>query len=119
VFRLTYLNKYQTGEMATNEWSRIETTEEAERLARNARNPRIKKQKTSAEKPTNSGAGKPTTRPQFHGGETRTTAIVGEPTLLSISPGDQPVSREWSTPMLTEYVGVSRAALLSAFKLLN
>jgi hypothetical protein len=102
VFRLTYLPTYRTGENATNEWSRIETREAAEMLARNARNSGIKKQKTSAGKPTNTSAGKPTTKPQFHGGETRTTPIVGKPALLSISPGDEPVRKEWSTPLLIE-----------------
>jgi hypothetical protein len=86
MFRLTYLPTYHTGESETNEWSRIETMEAAKMLARNARNSGIKKQKPSAGKPTNTSAGKPTTKPQFHSGETRTTAKVGKPALLSISP---------------------------------
>jgi hypothetical protein len=42
VFRLTYINKYQAGEAATNEWRRVETTEEAELLAKIARTPPVK-----------------------------------------------------------------------------
>jgi hypothetical protein len=117
LFRLTYVTA--PGPPPTHEWRKIETIEQAEMLARNARNPEVQKQKTSAGKRTKPNAGKRTTNAQFHGAETITTAMVRKPSLLSISPGDEAVRMEWSTPMLTEYVGVSRAALLSAFKLLN
>src|SRR5262245_22629240 len=66
MFRLTYLHKYQTGENATNEWRRIQTIEEAEMLARNARRAKSRKQKTNVGKPTNIGAENPTTNCQFH-----------------------------------------------------
>ena len=72
-------------EVATHEWKPIETMEEAELLARNARNPQAKKRNPSAGKPTKPSAGKPTTNPQFHSGETHTTAMVGKPTLAEAS----------------------------------
>jgi len=117
VFRLTYLHRYQIGEAATHEWRRIETMEEAEMLARIARNPRAKKQNPSAGKPTKPSAGKPTTNPRFHSGETHTTAIVGKPTLLSISPGSGAAAMERGIPTLAavspaEYFRLSALGLL-------
>jgi hypothetical protein len=101
IFRLTYLHKYQSGQPATHEWRRIETIEGAQMLARDARRTNGKKQNPSARKPTYTSAGKPTTNARFHSGESRTTAMVGTPTLLSISPGEWALG-EWSTPTLTE-----------------
>jgi hypothetical protein len=93
--------------------------EDAKRLARNARNPGGKKQKSSVGNRTKPSGGNRTTNVLFHSAETITTAMVRKPSLLSISPVDEPVRKEWRTPILTEYVGVSRAGLLSAFKLTN
>jgi hypothetical protein len=101
IFRLTYLHKYQSGQPATHEWRRIEIIEGAQMLARDARRTNGKKQNPSARKPTYTSAGKPTTNARFHSGESRTTAMVGTPTLLSISPGEWALG-EWSTPTLTE-----------------
>src|SRR5262245_4693338 len=114
VFRLTYLNKYQTGENATNEWNRIETMEEAEMLARNARRSVAAKQKTSAGKPTKTSAGKPTANDQIHSGETHTTGMVGKPTLLSISTLRE-AKREWGTPVLTELTGAAYDAVMREY----
>jgi hypothetical protein len=101
IFRLTYLHKYQSGQPATHEWRQIETIEDAQTRARNARHTKGKKQNPSAGKPTNTRAGIPTTNRQFHSGESHTTAIVGNPTLLSISPVRAELG-VWSTPTLTE-----------------
>jgi hypothetical protein len=101
IFRLTYLHKYQSGQPATHEWRQIETIEDAQTRARNARHTKGKKQNPSAGKPTYTSAGKPTTNARFHSGKPRTTAMVGNPALLSISPGEWAL-REWSTPTLTE-----------------
>jgi hypothetical protein len=76
--------------------------EEAEVLARNARNPEAKEQKSSAGNRTKASGGNRTINAQLHGAETITTAMVRKPPLLSISPGEAPVRREWSTPTLTE-----------------
>jgi hypothetical protein len=116
-FRLTYI--YAAGPPPTHEWRKIETMDEAKMRARNARHPRDQKQKSNGGNRTKRSVGNRTTNARFHSAETITTAMVRKPSLLSISPGDESVRREWRTPTLTEYVGVSRAELLSAFKLAN
>ena len=100
-FRLTYVHKYQTGENATNEWRKIETMEEAEIKARNARDITAKKQNPSAVFSTITSSVNSTTKRQFHSGKTGTTAMVDNPELLSRSSLGNAL-KEWSTPTLTE-----------------
>jgi DNA-binding PadR family transcriptional regulator len=96
-FRLTYIHKYQNGEQATDEWRRIETIEEAEVRARNAR----EKQNASAVFSTITSSVKSTTKRQFRGGKTGTTAMVDNPELLSRSSLGNAL-KKWSIPTPTE-----------------
>jgi hypothetical protein len=97
-FRLTYLS-FLAHEPPTNEWRRIETMEDAEIKCRKARNREPKKQNSSDEKRTNFSGEKRTTKPQFHSGDSATTAMVRIPSLLSISPGGMGVGQsQQSTP---------------------
>jgi hypothetical protein len=84
LYRITYRNCDTLLGDGTHEWREIETTEQALVLARAARNP-IKKQKSSAGKPTDTSAGKPTENRPSPVRETHTTVPVGKPALHSIS----------------------------------
>jgi hypothetical protein len=100
-FRLTYLHKYQHKEKATNEWSQVETMEDAEMKARMARNPRVKKQNSSVGIRTVFGDGIRTKKADSFSTESDTPCSVRNPPLLSISPGGEAL-REWGTPTLTD-----------------
>ena len=82
LFRITYVAA--AGPPPTHDWRKIETIDEAEMRARNARNPGDQKQKSksSGGNRTKPSGGNRTTNTQFHGAETITTAMVREPSLL-------------------------------------
>lgn len=81
MFRLTY--RHTAAAPPTDEWSRIETMDDAERIAKTARKKKIpsggKHQKSVGETHTESGPAPV--------GETPTTPIPEKPPLLSISTG--------------------------------
>jgi hypothetical protein len=72
-FRLTY---FRVGRApATNEWQRIKTVEEAQALARAARQEVPQKTKIQCRKTPNLSGGNRHRKPQFHSAETTTTGL--------------------------------------------
>jgi hypothetical protein len=98
LFRIAYRNSENLLGDGSHEWRRIETMEGALALARAARK-LIKKQKSSAEKPTGPSAGKPTESAPFPVRKTPTTPVVGKPALLSISRGGDSDAASRSAPI--------------------
>lgn len=85
MFRLTYRNSKSSE--PTNEWERVETMQEAETIARAARQA-SKKQNPSGGNRTTSQCGKRTTNRAIHSAETDTTGHGAETdTTLDISEG--------------------------------
>jgi hypothetical protein len=82
LYRLTY--RHQDITNPTDEWRKIEATEDALLIAKIARKA-IKKQKSSGGKRTMGQCGKGTSKPEILSADTTTTRPVRKPPLLSIS----------------------------------
>jgi len=80
-FRLTFCPSKRGGSDSTHEWRRISTIEAAKAIAKTARTKNISQW---GKTPSTSGEN-PHRKPKCPVGETPTTAIVGNPPLLSIS----------------------------------
>jgi hypothetical protein len=84
-FRLTYLHVGRAP--PTNEWQRVETVEEAQALAKAARQEAPQKTKVQWRKTPNFSGGNRHRKRQFQSAETTTTRLSADSTTTSISRG--------------------------------
>jgi hypothetical protein len=86
-YRITYRDARGVEGDGSHEWRQVQSLQQALDLARAARKA-PKKQRTSAEKPTEGQCGKTHRKARFPVRKTHTTVSVGKPALLSISRGE-------------------------------
>jgi hypothetical protein len=107
----------------TEDWKRIKTIEEAEMIAKAARESVQEKQKTSAGKRTSPQCGKRISNTQLLGAETALqemaetaplsiSRVVGDPILAPVLPLSSKPKLAWSTPVLAEVFGAEKDELL-------
>jgi hypothetical protein len=105
LFRLTY--RHVGNAEPTNEWKRIKTKEDAERIAHEARRPAVRRNKTPVSISANSQCGNLHRKHDFHGAETATTGRGPESITTSIFSGRSPPGRS-SHPSLSVVVDSNR-----------